>query len=725
MYTIRYIDSICGGGKTDSAIKRMINGVARGRKYVLLQPKISLIQQTKLRFEELGYQGPLEPIYSEKGAETVTKRIHAFLDRPDASGVLIATIQAWEAIQRRAMHEWDLIVDECPTIFRVSKIETQRLKNDLMDHLIIEDEKDGYSEVKIRPGSEHQLKNLERIAAKDKAYLTHYETTKYLNLKTKTWVKSECLESFLKGSADTLTFYHVTSKKLFEGFRSVVIMGANFTHSELYLLWRHLGVHFKKVDGFHGMPLPVAHDKAVGEKLDIYYLTVDWSKFIKQKQYDIYENEYKRAIKDIFGSKPFIHTMNDGDNPLLLQSFGNGTYVSPKAHGDNHHIKIDNAAIFAHFNISKDQASFLHNKFKLPFKIIWDIRNIDIYYQFVCRTSLREVPSAMSDVSYKKIIVMDKDMAHYIQEKFEGSRIHKFESDLIAKIEHPKKGRKLTGLRPASGAERMKKHRAIRTLEDMSRKLEILTGGYGKSNYTKKPDLCDEMILLRSDRVDTESRGWSVSILGKLDGDNYEQSPMGGFDDIVSYLKDQSQRYIESKHKNALFNITKFTPQSGDKQRRRIEDVMYSNAILMDMDSEQNHDPEEFAKFFSGIEMVIYSSFQSSQTRRRWRVVVNLSRAVTEAEYNRIAKDLLTINAVYGYDFDRKMRANDFMYLPCRGENGDAFFFQHYRDDSRKPLDVDSWLGIEGKKMQLMDDFDMGANTNVGIASVSIPTNIK
>lgn len=112
----------------------------------------------------------------------------------------------------------------------------------------------------------------------------------------------------------------------------------------------------------------------------------------------------------------------------------------------------------------------------------------------------------------------------------------------------------------------------------------------------------------------------------------------------------------------------------------------------MDMDSEKNCDPHEFADFMSGIEFVSYSSFSSSLDRQRWRAIIPLSRPVSASEYRQIASDLLDISEENGFHFDKKKAANDFMYLPGIGLNPDAAFFEHVAGEGRPYLDVDEWL---------------------------------
>ena len=160
--------------------------------------------------------------------------------------------------------------------------------------------------------------------------------------------------------------------------------------------------------------------------------------------------------------------MNSSDSKLLLEKHSNAKFVAPKAHGLNEYRTINNAAIYGHFNLSCDQVPFLDNLYGISEDFIWDLWNQDIYYQFSCRISLREIASHPSCISSKKLVFMDKAMALYIQKKFPSSRVHRFQSNLIDSIPVKKNGRKLIGTKPLSGSERSKKNR--------DKKLEIHDG---------------------------------------------------------------------------------------------------------------------------------------------------------------------------------------------------------------------------------------------------------
>lgn len=691
-----YIDAICGAGKTEAAIRHAIHGVSRFEsKFVLMMPTIPLINQTAKRFRELGYTDDLTVIHGENDDAGVAKRIHTFFDMPDARGILLVTFAAWRWVKRRKLVDWHLIVDECPQVFHTSSINSKSIRDLILPHLEISPvQTSRYSAVSIHKGSGPAIKALWNDSRVDQAVRCLADTAECLNLGMKTYVTSVNFESFRAGKSNSVTFYHVTPPTAFKGFKSVTIMGANFTHSELYQLWGHWGVRFMKIDGFKSQPaMSSIHPEAVGRSLDIHYLCEDYSAQFKKRHMPILEAEFRRAVFSVFGTQKFIFTTNTSDDQRLLQGFANGEYVNPKAHGQNSYRHIDCAAIFAHFNLSTDQAAFLKSLFGLEWETLWDLRNLDIYYQFVCRTSLREVPSALFEVPPKKIVVMDKDMALWLHGLFPGSRVHRFPSDPIESLPVPLVGRPKSS-RAKSGAQRSRYCREkMKSLQDQ-RKLEILKGQCAHGAQKSHKSRNGNTLTRRAGTQVTGEKKWPVSSVGSVYSKKVATIYVDGFNGLVAMLRKAHWQGIPKKETNSLFNVTAFAPEGERPEGRKLTDALYSNAILMDMDSkEKNCCPEEFASAFSCLEMVIHSTFSSTPDHRRWHVVIPLSRSVSTEEYISIAKDLIRFADDMGFPFDpSKKNANDFMYLPCQSAERSASFFHHFKGEGRHALDVDGWL---------------------------------
>ncbi len=230
---ILFIDAIAGSGKTETAIKHMIEREQYGEKFILIQPTKLLIEKTAERIISSGYRGSLKTIISQDGAETVTKQIHDFLSYPGNDGILIVTFDGWSRIHRRKLPDWTLIVDECPTIFKITNLKAKSVVPKLLDHLEVTQLYDrSYYVVKVKEGSREGLNDLVKLAKSDKALALLLEPTRHILSRMRTYVSKLAWDSYMQGKVDAMTFYHVTTSGLFRGFKSVTIISANFQSCE-------------------------------------------------------------------------------------------------------------------------------------------------------------------------------------------------------------------------------------------------------------------------------------------------------------------------------------------------------------------------------------------------------------------------------------------------------------------------------------------------------------
>ena len=699
MPKIHFIDAHCGSGKTEAALRYLKSREQFQEKFLIIQTTTDLIDATAERLRGKVYDGSIETITYKTHNGHVTEAIHNFLD--DTSkfewGVLFITFESWRRVGRRNMRDWHLIVDEAPTVFDFSSIGSRALHHILTHHIELIDLDDAdYSQVIIKNGSKNHLGRLLKDSRADRGLAMFTKTIDYLLSGFQTKVCPIAYQRLLDGENVTVHLYHVARPRVFSGFRSVTVMSANFTETLFYKIWRGFGVEFVQRQGFRHNPLSSTHPKEIGEALDIYYLTDDWSKYRKMStdHRSVYESEFKRAVVDLFDDQPFVYTLNSFDDPRLFEGFSGARYVPPYPHGLNSYRDYHNIAIYAHFNLSNDQVGFLRKEFGISSDEVWDLINRQNYYQIVSRISLREKVYPFFYVHPKKVIVMDKDMAFYLQTKYPGSRVHKFQSDLIDSLPVKKRGRKPIRGTSRSNAERVRSHRAKKQALDLSRKLNLLVA---MPNIEKSSEICNENTLI--DKVQNISEHevkevWSCSMIGTIYSKFVKSGTVQGMDEFVAFMKEQSHRVLFDKEKdNILINTTKFRERDG-VLRRRLADVDVSFALWLDNDDKDTRTAMEFANLLSGTEMLVYSSFRSSVQVPRWRAVIPFNRPVTQKEYNLIAKDIHAIGKEHGFIFDaRKKQPNDFMYLPCVGQNPDASLFEHIAGVNRNPLDVDAWMG--------------------------------
>lgn len=448
-------------------------------------------------------------------------------------------------------------------------------------------------------------------------------------------------------------------------------------------------LHFKGWFLWPEAPLAKVHSEEIGKKTTIYYLVDHGTKNLKNdKQYGpIIAAEFRRAAQEIFKGKDFIYALNSTDDQHLMEGISGAVNVGLKAHGINDYRKFNNAAFYAVTNQSADRVGFLHEQFGISKEKCWNVLNNEYVYQFLCRTSLRDAPSANLEIEPKNYLVLSKQQAEYMQRKIPESILIKFPSNEIDAIpENEKRGRKPSSGTAHSANDRTRKHRELRDQERTNFLSGILSGENGYKEENNIAVFCNEITL------DNSIRRWPYTIVGKVTGPIIGTVNLSSFGEVSEWLKIYSENEIKEKTQNTLFNLTEFATENGIFVNRKRESVISSSAILLDMDSELNCDPIAFSEYLKGIECICYSSFSSAKDRRRWRVVIPLSLPVTAQEYKKIASEIIELCSHNGFPFDNKKNANDFMYLPGIGLNPDAAFFEHVKGEGRGYLPVDLWL---------------------------------
>lgn len=714
MTTFKYLPAIAGAGKTESAIKHAIENAKKGEKVLFLQPTIALINQTQRRIQEQGYSTFLYTITSESQEGSATKSLNDTIDQADtSSGTIVqATHAAWQRLQRGNMSEWSLIADEPPSAFSTTSINAKRSHEFLTKHLELGEARgDGYA--LLKPNKKEsglaRLHDLRRDAEHDDALARYADATQpFINGMT-TYVNHQSYLELINGESHRLMMYHVITPRIYTGFKSVLLMSANFEDTEMYRIWSRLGVKFEPVKGLGGQELPTEHSPEVCKRIKIYYLVDRWSLAAKSnyKYRKIYEDECIRAVTELIGDQKFIYAINTGDRQSLFKGFPNGTQVKPMAHGLNEYRDRDHAVMFFIANHSVDRTDFLQKLFGIPFEEGMNMINTSAYYQFVCRTSLRETPAASSS-RHNIIIVMDKSLAETLHAKFPGSKLIQFESEKIASIVPERPGPKPSGV---SDAERMKMSRAKKKEEDLARKTAILMGLDRTSDPEGLSESCSELPYNKNNEHSGQEE-LAYSCIATIYSEKIEEGKKKDFEEFVEFLRKKSEDEVTEKDAVVLINTTSFKKEDGVPIGRKAKDVESASAIWLDMD-EGNTDPDDFAKCFKGIEMVIYSSFNSKDDDKRWRAIIPVSRKVNQKEYNQIAKDVHTIALEAGYVFDKtKKQPSDFFYVPCHPVGSDHHVFEHYASDERKKLDVDEWLYSETKTTKV-DDSEPGSTLTI------------
>ena len=702
-----YINAIAGSGKTTALINHLIGN--QNKNFVLLQPTKDLIDQTLKNLQDRGYPSKkMQKIVSEQGQGSVFSRLHRALSNPVECKLIIATFEGWKRIKRKNLKCWHLIIDEAPDVFTTTTLYnlshlitlsdlTRREINDTYSYLDIPNKKTEDLRTFIASNS-NNMNNIQTDTIKK--MLQPYQTI----------VKTSDFEKLSKRKVTDIDVFHILKPGLINGFASAIIMSAQFTDTPTYMIWSAMGLKFKRERNFEDQfPLTEKHDEKLCEKIEIHYLIDDWSSYKKNNHSRDMEREFNRACREVFAGEEFIYTANKKDSRGLLNGVNNHYYVNPKAFGINDYRHINHSAIYAHFNLSTAAVSMLKSVFGIR-KEACDLLNKSIYYQFVCRTSIRNQSSPFEKIPVKKIVVMDKDMAEHLHQVFYGSSLIKFESSIIDGLLDSKRGRKPLNGKAMTSSERQKNFKAkkrqeadLNRLDEFDNKLKLIqlepSSGKPEQGSGLRPD--DKFLSKNGNEISIKENqidfggggGWPILITAKYNSKENTKIDFLSWNHVIDFLTDRARTKVSSKHKNNLFCVARFTEKDGIIINRQNDNLIKSYALLLDMDSKENICPKEFSELFSGLSMFIYHSFSSKPDQRRWRVVIPFARPIEESTHNAIAKDLLAIAKNHGFEFDRKIRGNDIMYLPCIPPEY-PFEPVHLFIDGRKPFPIDEWLRL-------------------------------
>lgn len=308
------VSSICGAGKTTSAIKWAVAEARSGRKIAIIQPTTRLIDQTYEDIKELVRQGDgvsVTRFHHDVQEGRVQDAILEHLRHASPLGkVILLTQEAFLRLphwHRRDL--WTLIVDEVPQIDRHFPFKLSVNHRYLTDHLAVEDF--DALHYRLLLGNRQQVENYRENRQRDDV-LALFRDVADLVL-TDHWsiyVRKEQWHRHLDDETENgrhgLDVFGLLEPSVFEGFAEVILMAAMFEESLLYLYWANQGIEFIDheaiIDGLR------YHEHQNGHLVEFLYLfEEDWSKRLRDQVVEgkpVFDWSV-RAIADHFANQPF------------------------------------------------------------------------------------------------------------------------------------------------------------------------------------------------------------------------------------------------------------------------------------------------------------------------------------------------------------------------------------------------------------------------------------
>ena len=744
MTTIYYVDSLAGSGKTYAAIREAVSLAGLGRKVLIVQPTVTLIQQTETELRALAPSVAIRALYGDGAhgpgtSETVSVDIRDHFVEA-AKGVnhvghggeiLLITHAAFLALNylhRRDL--WHVIVDEIPQADWVHEVQFENPG----DHEIVtahlelapgQDVGAGYPRLVPARRCRSRLKEMHRNKANVPEYAAAHDLlTKVLAPHWRVYVHESQYCSLIDGKSDGLRMlaFGVLSPSVLGGYASATIMGASFKESTLYHLWKMQGVEFRPHTKIQNRLRYTQHDNC--DLLTIrYVLEQGWSKRLRDETVPAdeataaeaeaeEEAEAKRlldhvvkAVTSAFEGQPYAWMANT-DQPDDL--FGGLAVRLPNSpHGLNEFQHIHNIAVVSALNPPPAHFKFLRS-LGLESEDVKQAGFWQSVYQAVMRGSLRDP----NDRTPKTVVVMDHPTADWLARLFPGCRVERLDCGVkLPEARKPGRPRK-----HVCDADRKAAHRD-RYRRELTEALDGMKVQQADRVHGLPADLresFEECTRLREQGATTASNADLPAIGGSLFSSIFAATacafmPVGEIDEFVGLLKWFHSMEHSSKDDNWLISPATFEASAASKTQRGLANVREIWGVWLDNDG-GDLTPEAFAALFPRLRMVIYNTYSSTSAAPRWRVFIPTTMSMPVAVFTAILDIMMRKLNEHGFWSDKQLadgrqrkdpRCHGFdtsklvptslFYLPCQAKDTADSFFTDYNGKRRQPLDPYQW----------------------------------
>lgn len=431
---IKYVNGLCGAGKTTNAIKYVGELVKNDNKVIFIQPTIALLTETYLKFINNNPDSKATIIHSENGGSPVDRMINHIIDAQSSLNegygeVLFVTHTSFmvASMKESLAKKWHLIIDEIPSVIDTKKFNLERSHRLLTDNIELGFvEPSGFATAlpKALVGAVNPLSDMSK-AHKDTFYGGGANFAgQLLSAHWDCYMFEPQFNRFITGQIKNdkkaqLEYISILQPTIFAGYKSVTVMGACFTESLMFKLWDGMDIgNNNKVKFIEHKQISegLRHSHTVNGSLFINYVTDEyWSKSKMKKSILVNDSEVNyltfiiQRINQYFYGREFIWLGNKStkDTALLGYRLPNNPY------GLNNFKTVDNSVVLSALNPPPSLFKFLQDK-----NIDGDMVKCAIHrqtaYQAVMRSSLRDHTSTTD----KEIVVVDMDTAKWLNNLF-------------------------------------------------------------------------------------------------------------------------------------------------------------------------------------------------------------------------------------------------------------------------------------------------------------------
>ena len=678
------VSGLCGSAKTHSATRWAHHTARWGAKVLIAQPSKKLVDQTLADLRTLGGAVPSRAVHEGTCDGPVRTLVRHTEEALDGGEVLIATQAALARMPYfQGADRWDLVLDEIPDAVWERNLEVpesaQTFRALFADHVEAVPEDALYYRLTPRSGGRAALERLARNERRDEVWALFSDFAgKVASDHWEVHVLQAQWARMVDGEGERLLAFAVLQPSVFEGYRSVTVLGACFEESLLARLWAGQ-VRFVEREGIaKGLRY---REHTNGSALDIRYLfDADWSKRARDGRIEvggrsIAVREYVRdTVQAEFGAGPFLWMAN---NDIGNDLFGGGAVrLSGKCHGQNGFQHVHDVAVLSAINPSSAFFEFMRTRGIDPEEVKTALYRQAVY-QAVMRCSLRNP----EDRHRKRVVVVDRATAEWLAGLFPGSRVSPL-GEAVGALGGRKIGRPRVYADDAARKAASRAQKAVRLLCQLDEAAAHPAAALAGSAFV--------------DRFATEAAG-----LVEHAGDP---------DAFVEGLRRCHAAVLTSKDENFLFSPAVFdalrASESGTK--RGNANVVSLWGIWLDNDG-GDLPQEAFAALFPALRMACFNSYSSRPGAVRYRVFIPTTCAMSVEAHRSVVRQIADALRRHGYGspeevernprlrvhgFDRsKFTPASLFYAPCQAAAGpEASFFADHAGPGRAPLDVRLWV---------------------------------
>lgn len=420
---IEYIDGFCGSGKTHLMLEKL--AASKNKESTLY-----IVETIKLG-DEILHQARLKGInvkfFNSKNCKGIRKSIQQFvseMDRLNKHFLLIITRASFELIDNCFLvHNtlrYNLIKDEVFDVINPVSVydsfDLQLLKSLLT---VVRKLNDECILLGINPLKRHEADVLLKDRDSDsivRNILLSCQAKDMIIVSEESW----------NNLADTLDIIIFKTPKKYLGWKSQIFLGANFTSSFLYIIWKDFfNVDFKQSKNISKLRFKEHKLKC---DLNIYYVLENsfWAKSLANQ----IDNETKLIEKIInriqivvnvrLGQRKVLSVFNRGNEKLCPLNWE----IAPvKSQGLNCYQDYDTFVSTVSLNYQPDVIKLLI-KIGLTLDIISEAMVKETLYQGMMRIKIRDPENTLPI----HVFVMVKDHATFLQKLFKHSKILKLDA---------------------------------------------------------------------------------------------------------------------------------------------------------------------------------------------------------------------------------------------------------------------------------------------------------